>query len=328
MSVSRRSDTGNWLIDFTDRFGRVRKTVSREKYTKRQAEALERRLRREREEGKSQQRRSAQHRWSDLAARYWLEHGQHLSWAVTVKGHLEALSNAIGDATFVDEITPDLIAGIFGRWRGKVSESTLNRRLAVLRGAWNRAAKVWDWPLRTIAWEVLMFDEPETIERNLTAEEVARLIEAAPQHLAYAIEMAILTGLRRGAILGLTWDDIHDDRKEIITKSKGRAGGKVVVVPITPAVDQLLDRIGRQDVRGLSSPTAAGKSQTLKTHGNGPELAPACRASASTILGIHLPKSSLMRPEVCRWCKTLYTIQTRARRADMQEGIDNRSETR
>lgn len=58
----------------------------------------------------------------------------------------------------------------------------------------------------------------------------------------------MLTGLRRGAVFGLQWEDVRSDREEIVTKSKGRAGGKIVSVPITPAIDDLLDRIGRRDV--------------------------------------------------------------------------------
>ncbi len=252
MSVYARKDNGNWFIDFSDRFGRVRRTLDREKYSKRQAEALERLLRQEREQGGPKESRSRAPRWSELAARYWLEHGQHLSWAVTVRGHLNELSNEIGDATPVDQITPDLLAGIFGKWRGrKISDTTLNRRMAVMRGAWLRAADLWQWNLRTIPWKRLTLAEPEPVERNLSLNEVRRLIDNSAPHLAFAIEFAFLTGLRPGAILSLTWEAVDTDRKEINAIGKGRAGGKPNVIVITPALDELLDRIGRKDVGSI-----------------------------------------------------------------------------
>lgn len=50
MPIRRRRDNNNWLIDFTPSHGgRIRKTVD-EKFTKRQVEAMERKLRQTEEE--------------------------------------------------------------------------------------------------------------------------------------------------------------------------------------------------------------------------------------------------------------------------------------
>lgn len=262
MSIRRRQDTGNWLIDFTTTDGRrVRKTISGRGFTKRRVEAMERRIRKEEEEKRSEAQQSYRYRWGDLASRYWIEHAQHLGWSKAVKCHLTVLSDAIGDDTHVDRISADIVATIVSQWRGKVTDSTINRRLAVMSGAWNRAADVWGWDVPRIPWRRLKLSEPDPEERSLTQAQQARLLANCPDHVRHAAMLALLTGLRLGAILKLSWEDIDWQRGIINAKSKGRAGGRPTPVGITPAVEELLDQIGRRDI----GPIIAFKGKRLKS---------------------------------------------------------------
>ncbi len=248
MPVRRRKDNQNWIIDFTTSTGRrVRKTVSTA-LTKRQVEAMERDLRRAEEAGPEKKRRGPTYRWGDLAARYWSEHAQHLAWSKAVKCHLTVLSDAIGDATRLDMIDGDLVSEVIASWRGKVADSTINRRLAVMSGAWNRATDLWGWDLPRVPWRRLKLVEPDVEDRSLTEAEQVRLIAECPDHVRHAAMLALMTGLRLAPILQLSWEDVDFERGVISAKSKGRGGGRFTPVGITPELKALLEEIGPRDI--------------------------------------------------------------------------------
>lgn len=56
-----------------------------------------------------------------------------------MKCHLTVLSDTVGENTRLDMIDGDLVSEVISAWRGKVTDSTINQRLAVMSGAWNRA---------------------------------------------------------------------------------------------------------------------------------------------------------------------------------------------
>lgn len=253
MPVKKRPDNGNWLLSFYWPDGsRYRKTYKAADYTKRELEALERRLR-------SEGRKKTKGRtWLDLAGRYWKEHAAHLRWARVVKQHLEMLSNEIGDKTKLEDISTDTITEIFAEWRGEISDSTLNRRLAVLRGAWKMATEVWEWQMPSLAWKRLRYREPETIERNISQKEQARLLAACPPYLRDIVEFALRTGLRRGAIMDLSWSDVKADRGVIMAIGKGR---KANPIPITRGVQTVLDRLHKSE----SGPLFTRNGEAIKS---------------------------------------------------------------
>ncbi len=262
MPVRRRADNGNWLIDFTTSTGqRIRKTRSAS-FTKRQVEAMERELRRAAEEtGSGKKRGGRAPRWGDLAGRYWTEHAQHLAWSKAVKIHLDALSDEFGDATRLDLIDSDRISEVIAKLRGTISDSYINRRLAVMSGAWNRATDLWGWNLHRIPWKLLKLDEPDPEDRSLTNEQTDRLLAECPDHVKHAAILALLTGLRLGPILRLSWEDVDFERGVISARSKGRAGGKQTSIGITPDLEELLLEIGPRDI----GPIISYKGRRLKS---------------------------------------------------------------
>lgn len=250
MPVRRRPDNGNWLIDFTASHGRrIRKTIDGS-LAKRKVEALERQFRQAEEEAPARKGKNPHYRWGDLASRYWTEHAQHLGWSKAVKCHLTMLSDAVGDATRLDMIDGDRVAEVISLWRstGKVSDSTINRRMAVMSGAWNRATDLWGWNLPRIPWKRLKLVEPDAEDRSLTEAEQARLLSECPDHVRHAALLSLLTGLRLAPILQMSWEDVDFDRGVISAKSKGRGGGKFTPVGITPELQSLLEEIGPRDI--------------------------------------------------------------------------------
>lgn len=121
---------------------------------------------------------------------------------------------------FIDQL---LAAG-----RGAV---TVRRIVAVVQGS-----------LRAAAAEETIEDNPATLlrlplvdKRDIEAwepEQVGHFLDVAGEHrLGALFEVAIFTGLRRGELLALTWDDIDLTRRELVVReSKTDAGRRRVAL--------------------------------------------------------------------------------------------------
>ncbi len=154
----------------------------------------------------------------------------------------------LGDYTLAT-ITPELI----GRHRDQLqtkegrAPGTVNRYLSALSKAFSNAVKEWHWlpdnPLRRVNKKA----EPRGIVRYLSDDERAALLDAcrksdcAPLYLI--VLFALTTGMRRGELLGLRWQDIDLERRAAVlhnTKNGDRRS-----VPIVPEVAELLREHGR-----------------------------------------------------------------------------------
>ena len=199
-------------------------------------------------------------------ARYWQEHAKRLSWSDAVKAHLQICSDEFGDATPLDKITTGRVAEAVAKWieapifntkhqtvvkdraTGKPklpAPATINRRLAVLQGAFSMASDVWEWDVPKVAWKRLKLKEPETIERNLGPADQARLLHVCPAWLRDIVEFALATGLRQGPIVSLRWPEVHLDQQMIVPVGKGRKSNPV---ELTDWALEILDRIGPSDI--------------------------------------------------------------------------------
>ena len=70
-------------------------------------------------------------------------------------------------------------------------------------------------------WATVKFlDEQNLRDRVLTLEEFQRMVDAAPEYLKSMLICAFHTGMRRGEILGLTWDRV--DFKVVFIRVKDR----------------------------------------------------------------------------------------------------------
>ena len=118
--------------------------------------------------------------------------------------------------------------------------STINRELACLKSILKRAerqSKISNNPTRFIG----LLEEDNVRDRILTESEYKALVLAAPQHLKPIIITASETGMRRGEILGLTWDRVNLQEGLIRLDglhTKTKRGRKV---PVSPALKLVLE---------------------------------------------------------------------------------------
>ena len=106
----------------------------------------------------------------------------------------------------------------------KVSPATVNRTLAVLKSIFNRAiawGKVDSNPFRGVK----LFKENNQRLRFLEQEEIPILLSRCCEHLKPIVILALNTGMRKGEILGLKWQNI-DFKRNIIHLFKTKNGEK------------------------------------------------------------------------------------------------------
>jgi len=90
-----------------------------------------------------------------------------------------------------------------------------------------------------------MLAENNVRERILTDEEYLRLLEKCSPHIRPIVEMAYVTGMRRGEILGLTWDQV-DLKKGFVRLSPGMTKTKTGrSIPVPSVLVEMLSRIPR-----------------------------------------------------------------------------------
>jgi integrase len=73
-------------------------------------------------------------------------------------------------------------------------------------------------------------------------EEITRFCVAAPIQIADGMRLAVLTGLRRADLVGLTWSEIEPLKIKRVTQ-KSRRRRKRAIIPMTPALRELLDEL-------------------------------------------------------------------------------------
>ena len=125
--------------------------------------------------------------------------------------------------------------------------ATINRRMALIKHLFSKAS---DWSLvdddtlRTVR-KVKMLKEPPGRLRYLTPEEANRLIrECKNPALQAIVTLAVNTGMRRGEILGLKWDNV-DLRNGYLLVEDSKNGDRREV-PINGAVRDVLSKIIRR----------------------------------------------------------------------------------
>lgn len=169
----------------------------------------------------------------------------------------------------LDQVSPAHLAAAYDRLlgRGLSAKSVLNTH-RLLHRALEDAVR-WGMLVRN---PCDLVDPPRATRpavRALDAGEVARLLEAsATDDLGPLITVAVLTGLRLGELLGLTWDEVDLERGELsVVRSLQRVRGRgLVVVPpktasskrLVPLAPQAVAALREQRRRQLASRLKAG----------------------------------------------------------------------
>lgn len=130
--------------------------------------------------------------------------------------------------------------------------SSVNREMSTIRHLFKKAV---EWELIDRSpfdrGKSLLLKENNARLRYLTAEEITRLLDQAPEYLGDIIEAVINTGMRRGEVLSLRWRQIRDGFIYLEKKYNPIKTGKARQVPVNDDLADLFKRIRKR--QGLSS---------------------------------------------------------------------------
>lgn len=184
--------------------------------------------------------------------KFWEEVGQHRSKPLAMWSILGWLQRNIGSSKPIREIDDALVAKLVAKKRGDtrkarrggkvdmihVAPATVNRNmLEPLRAILNRASEFWGQSIGKVAWEKHRLKEPQERVREASIVEEAEIMALVPESYRPAVAFAILTGCRRGEIIGLTWQDVNFFARDLRVTGKG---DKSRTIPMSQEVFDLL----------------------------------------------------------------------------------------
>jgi integrase len=127
---------------------------------------------------------------------------------------------------------------------GKATPATINRELACLRTIFKRAVNEEKITSTPMAWFMLLFED-NVRNRVLNDEEFNRLIEKAPEHIVPILITAWGTGMRKGEIVNLKWEQVNLQKGLITLRGDETKTGRGRVVPISQRLKSLLQGLTR-----------------------------------------------------------------------------------
>lgn len=175
-------------------------------------------------------------------AKWYLEVGKYQS---RPEGVLSRMKNILldfdGNICLSQINRNDINNFIFASRNKNRSNATINRYLCLLSAICTRAKNYWECNVPD--FKILSFrqKEPkENIKYFKDWNEIQTLLEYSPQHLRPIILTALYTGLRRGRILSLKWDQIDWDNNQIIYMGKdGQPHSVPMVKPLRAELEKL-----------------------------------------------------------------------------------------
>lgn len=161
----------------------------------------------------------------------------------------------------IQDIGSELIERYKAKRKTEVSPATVNREIAFLKTVFNKAAE-WGRLESSPLKNVKKFKEPNPKDRILTPDEMNTLIEVAENHLKPILIIALNTGMRRGEILGLKWENVNLSKRHIhIEDSKS---GKSRDIPMNSLVIEALSTIHQNSEYVFFNPKTKRPIQDVK----------------------------------------------------------------
>ena len=133
------------------------------------------------------------------------------------------------------------------RRRGQgVGPATINKELNLLSAALKYARRRLEWDIPNPV-QGMRLKKPEGRVRWISREEADRLIAEATSVRGYLpdfIQLGLNTGMRKGEMLGLTWDRVDLDQGMVYLTDRDQKDGKHGSIPLNDdAVDALKRRL-------------------------------------------------------------------------------------
>lgn len=144
----------------------------------------------------------------------------------------------------------------------QVKPATVNRELALLKFMFSLAIK-WRYVKENPVKEVKQFPERKIEMKILGRDILDRLIDKSCDHLRGIIILAINTGMRKGEILNLRWNDVDFDKLFLFIKtSKSGVSRKV---PMNALVVDTLKKVKRESDYVFCNPVTKERIADVKT---------------------------------------------------------------
>ena len=234
----------NWQIDYYFQGKRIREIIGP---SKREAETRLGKIKAEIREGRFfDVRKESRVTFDELVEKYE-ENFKHQKYFITGKRSFLKPIKEYFSGKFLSEITYyDL--EIFRNkrketitWRGdQRTDATTNREIGCLRHILSKGT---EWGLlKQNPFDIgksLLVKENNSRLRFLTKEEILKLLSSCPIHLKPIVVTALNTGMRRGELLNLTWNDIQGDFI-YLTKTKSKESRQI---PINDDLKNLLKEL-------------------------------------------------------------------------------------
>ena len=202
-------------------------------------------------------------------------------------------------STLLAKITPAHVEDVKLRRAQDVAHTTVDKDLAVLKAFFN-------WCMaRNLAasnpvCRVKFFNEDNSRLRYLTEDEYNRLLQAAKKietspFLAEKIILSVHTGLRRGSLFHLRWDQV--DFLNRVLRIQRTKSGRPHALPLNATVLTTLQALYNQRIpdcpyafptRRVARP--ANRSRTSRTHFTRPLRLQKSKTSPGMTCGTHSPR--------------------------------------
>jgi integrase len=211
--------------------------------TRREAEAIERD---EREKAKrtvaQQEQARASLKLDDVAGRYWSEIAQHTARARNTEQRLKHILTFLGKDKLITEITDANVAQLTAwrrghRARGKfISPLTVNDTGKTLRALFTYCKRRGVRFEHEPHWRAHWLPVPPERVRELVGDEAERIEAATPEKFRPFFAFAAASGLRFSECF-LRWSEVDWGARQI---RKAGKGGRLVTVPITPTIREII----------------------------------------------------------------------------------------
>lgn len=126
----------------------------------------------------------------------------------------------------------------------KIQPGTVNRELQCLRHIFTIAEKFDKFEGKNPVKEVKLFKPREYVLRILKPKEIQKLIKVTKGYLRAIIIVAVHTGMRKGEILNLRWNDIDFVKGYVLIREA--KSGHMRKVPISPVVKHTLKSLKKE----------------------------------------------------------------------------------
>ncbi|MGN0913046.1 MAG: tyrosine-type recombinase/integrase [Alphaproteobacteria bacterium] len=179
---------------------------------------------------------------ADAFARFYEEKGKYYSQSKALLQRLIRIKDNV-KVTYLHELDKKALSDFVNLRKQKVSNSTINRELAALSAIRTLARDFWECRInQTRPFLFKQIEPAEHIKFLPDWDYAQKIIDRATPTLRPIIYAALYTGMRRGNILNLKWEDINfaDNTISILVKDKNTLGGKNQTIPFVPQMRELL----------------------------------------------------------------------------------------